>query len=75
MPKRILQGTVETISGNKTISVRVQRTYMHPLYKKIVKTSKKYSAHDESSKSKVGDVVKIQETRPLSKSKSWVLID
>lgn len=74
MPKRILQGVVESVANDKTISVRVQRTYMHPLYKKIVKSSKKYNAHDENNVSKVGDKVKIQESRPISKTKSWVLV-
>ncbi|MGC0371821.1 MAG: hypothetical protein DGJ47_000522 [Rickettsiaceae bacterium] len=75
MPKRILQGTVEKNSKDKTVLVRVLRTYMHPLYKKIVKSSKKYSAHDETNSCKEGEVVKIQETRPISKSKSWVVIN
>lgn len=74
MPKRILQGVVKSDANDKTVSVLVQRTYMHPLYKKIVKKSKKYSAHDENNQCKVGDVVKIQESRPISKTKSWVVL-
>ncbi|MCP5369750.1 MAG: 30S ribosomal protein S17 [Rickettsiaceae bacterium] len=74
MPKRILQGVVKSDANDKTISVLVQRTYMHPLYKKIVKKSKKYSAHDENNQYKVGDIVKIQETRPISKTKSWIVL-
>ncbi|MDG1437007.1 MAG: 30S ribosomal protein S17 [Rickettsiaceae bacterium] len=74
MPKRILQGTVESASNEKTISVRVERKFKHPLYKKIVKKSTKYAAHDESGQCKVGDKVKIQECRPMSKTKSWILI-
>lgn len=74
MPKRILQGVVKSDANDKTVLVLVQRTYMHPLYKKIVKKSKKYSAHDENNQCKVGDVVKIQESRPISKTKSWVVL-
>ncbi|MFK7973354.1 MAG: 30S ribosomal protein S17 [Rickettsiaceae bacterium] len=74
MPKRILQGTVESAASDKTISVRVERTYSHPLYKKIVRSSTKYAAHDEKNACKVGDKVKIQECRPLSKTKSWVVL-
>ncbi len=75
MPKRILQGTVESTSANKTISVKVERTFRHPLYKKIVKRSGKYAAHDENNVCKVGQKVKIQECRPISKTKSWVVLD
>lgn len=74
MPKRILQGTVESAANDKTVSVRVERTFRHPLYKKTVRKSTKYSAHDENNVYKVGDKVKIQECRPLSKTKSWVVI-
>jgi small subunit ribosomal protein S17 len=74
MPKRILQGTVESAKNEKTVSVRVERRFIHPLYKKIVKKSTKYAAHDEDSKCKVGDIVKIQECRPISKTKSWVVV-
>ena len=74
MPKRILQGTVESAASDKTVSVRVERTYSHPLYKKIVRSSTKYAAHDENNACKIGDKVKIQECRPLSKSKSWVVL-
>lgn len=74
MPKRILQGVVKSAVNNKTISVLVQRTCMHSLYKKIVKKSKKYSVHDENNQCKVGDIVKIQESRPISKNKFWVVL-
>ena len=74
MPKRILQGTVAGATNNKTISVRVERTYTHPLYKKTVRKSTKYAAHDENNLCKVGDKVKIQECRPISKTKSWVVL-
>jgi len=75
MPKRILQGTVESAKNDKTVSVRVGRRFKHPLYKKIVSKSSKYSVHDANSKCKVGDIVKIQECRPISKTKSWVIIE
>jgi len=74
MPKRILNGVVEKDPKDKTVLVRVSRTYMHPLYKKIVKSSKKYSAHNEDNSCKKGEKVKIQESRPISKRKSWVVI-
>lgn len=74
MPRRILQGTVESAKNEKTISVRVERKFKHPLYKKIVKKSTKYAAHDENGQCKVGDKVKIQECRPISKTKSWEVV-
>ncbi|MDC0864437.1 30S ribosomal protein S17 [Rickettsiaceae bacterium] len=75
MPKRILQGTVESAKSDKTVSVMVERRFKHLLYKKIIKRSTKYAAHDADSKCKVGDRVKIQECRPMSKTKSWIVID
>ena len=76
MPKRILQGTVVSDKGDKTVVVRVERRIMHPLYKKYIRRSKRYSAHDADNKFSVGDQVKIQECRPISKSKRWeVLIE
>jgi len=74
MPKRILQGTVESAKNEKTVSVRVERRFRHPLYKKIVKKSTKYAAHDENGQCKVGDKVRIEECRPMSKTKSWVVV-
>ena len=74
MPKRILNGKVIKKSGDKTVSVLVTRQTTHPIYKKIIRLSKKYLAHDNDNSISVGDSVKIQETRPLSKSKSWVVI-
>ena len=74
MPKRILNGKVVKKSGDKTISVLVTRQTTHPIYKKIIRLSKKYLAHDNDNSISVGDSVKIQETRPLSKSKSWEII-
>ena len=74
MPKRILNGKVVKKSGDKTVSVLVTRQTTHPIYKKIMRLSKKYLAHDSDNSISVGDSVKIQETRPLSKSKSWEII-
>ena len=74
MPRRILIGKVVKKSGDKTVSVLVSRQTTHPIYKKIMRLSKKYLAHDSDNSISVGDSVKIQETRPLSKSKSWEVI-
>jgi small subunit ribosomal protein S17 len=76
MPKRILEGVVVSDKMDKTIVVKVERRVMHPVYKKFVRQSKKYSAHDEANKFKTGDTVRIQECRPLSRSKRWdVLVE
>jgi small subunit ribosomal protein S17 len=74
MPKRILQGTVVSDKADKTVTVRVERRFTHPIYKKTVRSSKKYAAHDEQNKCKVGDVVKIIESRPVSKTKKWAVV-
>ena len=74
MPKRILNGKVVKKTGDKTVSVLVTRQTTHPIYKKIMRLSKKYLAHDSDNSISVGESVKIQETRPLSKSKSWEVI-
>lgn len=74
MPKRILQGVVVSDAADKTITVKVERRFMHPLYKKFIRRSKKYAAHDENNQAKVGDVVRIRECRPVSKSKTWELV-
>jgi len=74
MPKRILQGVVVSDAMDKTVVVRVERRVMHPVYKKFIRRSKKYSAHDETNSVKVGDVVRIQECRPISKNKSWTVV-
>ncbi len=74
MPKRILSGKVVKKSGDKTVSVLVTRQTTHPIYKKIIRVSKKYLAHDTDNTIAVGENVKIQETKPLSKSKSWEII-
>ena len=76
MPKHILQGVVVSDKMDKTVVVKVERRVMHPIYKKFIRRSKKYAAHDELNQFKVGDIVRIRECRPLSKSKTWeVLID
>ena len=74
MPKRVLQGVVVSNKADKTISVLVERKIMHPVYKKYIKRTKKYAVHDEKNESKIGEIVKIQENRPISKTKKWVLI-
>ena len=74
MPKRILSGKVVKKSGDKTVSVLVTRQTTHPIYKKIIRVSKKYLAHDAENKITIGENVKIQETKPLSKNKSWEII-
>lgn len=74
MPKRILQGVVVSDKADKTISVRVERRVMHPLYKKFIRQSKKYAAHDAENRCKEGDIVRIQECRPISKSKTWEVV-
>lgn len=74
MPRRVLQGTVVSDKANKTITVKVERKYKHPLYKKTVRSSKKYAAHDEENRCKTGDLVRIIESRPLSKTKRWQVI-
>lgn len=74
MPKRILQGVVVSDAADKTVTVKVERRFMHPLYKKFIKRSKKYAAHDADNQAKVGDVVRIRECRPVSKSKTWELV-
>jgi len=75
MPKRVLQGVVVSDKNTKTITVRVERKIKHPLYNKIIRRSKKYAAHDEQEACKVGDVVRIVESAPISKSKRWALLE
>ncbi len=74
MPKRILQGAVVSDANDKTVTVLVERRFMHPMVKKVVRRSKKYRAHDENNSFKVGDIVRIEECRPISKNKSWTVI-
>ena len=74
MPKRVLQGVVVSDKQDKTVTVKVERKVMHPLYKKYVRKSKKYAAHDETNSVKTGEIVKIRECKPLSKRKTWEVI-
>lgn len=74
MPKRILQGVVTSDKADKTVTVRVERRVMHPMYHKTVKRSKKYAAHDEENRFKEGDVVRIIESKPISKTKRWQVV-
>ena len=74
MPKRVLTGRVVSDKMDKTITVLVERRVMHPLYKKFIRQSKKYAAHDEAGVCKEGDLVSIEECRPISKRKSWLVI-
>jgi len=74
MPKRILQGVVGSDKGDKTVVVRIERTYLHPLLRKTVRRSKRYHAHDEKNNFKVGDRVQIQECPPKSKLKRWEVV-
>ena len=74
MPKRVLKGLVVSDKLDKTITVLVSRKVMHPVYKKYIKRSKKYSAHDEENKFKTGELVTIQENKPMSKTKKWIVI-
>jgi small subunit ribosomal protein S17 len=74
MPKRVLQGVVVSDKNAKTVVVKVERRFTHPVMGKTVRRSKKYHAHDEGGEFKVGDVVRIRECRPLSKLKSWEVV-
>ncbi len=74
MPKRILHGVVVSDACDKTVVVRVERRVMHPIYKKYVSRSKKYAAHDEDNRYRAGDAVRIEESRPLSKRKHWIVV-
>jgi small subunit ribosomal protein S17 len=74
MPRRVLQGTVVSDKGDKTVIVLVERRVMHPVYKKFIRQSKKYAAHDENNSFKTGDTVSIIECRPISKRKRWTVV-
>ena len=74
MPKRILQGVVVSDKQDKTIVVKVERRFTHPLLKKTVRRSKNYHAHDEAKAHKVGDMVSIEETKPISRLKRWIVV-
>jgi len=75
MPRRVLTGRVTSDKMNKTVTVLVDRRVMHPLYKKFIRRSKNYAAHDEENVCKVGDLVRIEECRPISKRKTWIVIE
>ena len=75
MPKRVLTGTVVSDKGDKTVVVRVERRVKHPLYGKIIRLSKKYHAHDEANAFKTGEQVRIEECAPISKLKTWTVVD
>ncbi len=75
MPKRILQGVVVSDKPDKTVVVLVERRFTHPVMKKTVRRTKRYHAHDEGNVAKAGDVVRIQECRPMSKTKAWMLLE
>ncbi|WP_240008289.1 30S ribosomal protein S17 [Pseudaquidulcibacter saccharophilus] len=75
MPKRILQGIIVSDKGEKTVVVNVERTFLHPLLKKIVRRTKRYHAHDENNSFNVGETVSIQECPPKSKLKRWEVVD
>lgn len=75
MPKRVLTGTVVSDKGDKTVVVNVERKVKHPLYGKIIRRSKKYHAHDENNSFKEGETVRIEETAPISKLKTWKVLD
>ena len=74
MPRRVMQGKVVSDAPDKTVVVVVERRVKHPVYKKIIRKSKKYHAHDEANACKTGDVVRIRECRPISKKKSWEVV-
>lgn len=74
MPRRVLTGVVVSDANEKTITVRVDRRVPHPIYKKTIRRSKKYAAHDEKNQFKVGDAVQIIESAPISKTKKWKVI-
>ncbi len=73
MPRRVLQGIVVSSKANKTITVEVENNVMHPMYRKYIKRHKKYAAHDENNTCQVGQVVRIVECAPISKTKKWVV--
>ena len=74
MPRRVMQGIVVSDKMDKTVTVKVERRVIHSLYKKFIRRSKKYSAHDENNACKVGDVVSIRECKPISKNKRWEIL-
>lgn len=75
MPKRILRGVVVSDTNNKTVVVKVERRFTHPLLKKTVRRTKNYHAHDENNRFKIGDQIAIEESAPISKQKRWRVVD
>ncbi len=75
MPKRVLKGIVVSNKADKTLTVKVERRFTDPLFKKTVRSSKNYKTHDENNKYKIGDNVRIQECRPISKTKTWTVLE
>jgi len=75
MPKRVLKGVVVSNKADKTLTVKVERRFIDPLFKKTVRSSKNYKTHDENNKYKIGDMVRIQECRPISKTKTWTVLE
>ena len=75
MPKRVLTGVIVSDKGEKTVVVNVERKVKHPLYGKIIRRTKKYHAHDEGNAFKTGEIVRIEETAPISKLKTWRVVD
>ena len=75
MPRRVMQGTVVSDKADKTVIVKVERRIVHPVYKKIIRLSKRFTAHDAENKHKTGDVVRIRECAPISKRKNWEVVD
>jgi small subunit ribosomal protein S17 len=74
MPRRVLQGTVVSDKGDKTVIVKVERRVQHPQYKKYIRRAKRYAAHDPGNRFHVGDIVRIRECRPISKTKTWEVL-
>ncbi|GEO82206.1 30S ribosomal protein S17 [Pararhodospirillum oryzae] len=74
MPKRIMQGVVVSDKMDKTVVVKVERRFKHPIYKKFIKRSKKFAAHDENNQCRIGDLVRIRECAPISRRKAWEVI-
>ena len=75
MPKRVMRGTICKATNKNTVVVEVERTFKHPIYKKYIKRSKKYHAHDEKNKFKEGEKVSIIESKPISKKKTWQVLE
>jgi small subunit ribosomal protein S17 len=74
MPRRIMQGEIVSDKGEKTVIVKVESRVRHPVYKKFIRRSKRFAAHDETNQYKVGDKVDIEECRPISKTKTWTVV-